>query len=219
MSRPSPLPNRSAPDGTLHAVAARGTLMGNRGGRLHRDDFTLGKARWKSRAWIACRLDFNGRHRTIMGSGYTEIFFLDEATALAAGHRPCFECRRADATTFAAAWAHACGLDAPPRAAEMDVVLHAQRRAPPDIVHVKDLPPGAIFRHAGSLHIKTPTRSGRWSFEGYLPAETTYGPLDAVEAVTPAAIRALLRDYAAQSALYGVGSQPHANPSPSGSRP
>ena len=193
--------------------------MGNRGGRLHRDDFTLGKARWKSRAWIVCRLDFNGRHRSVMGSGYTEIFFLDEATALAAGHRPCFECRRADATAFAAAWAQARGLDAPPRAAEMDAVLHAQRRAPPVIVRLKDLPPGAIFRHGQAFHIRTPTGSARWCFEGYVPSETTLGPSDQVEATTPAAIRALLRDYAAQSALYGVGSQLHANPSPSGSRP
>ena len=111
--RPSPLQNRVAPDGSLHAVPERGLLMGNRGGRLHRPDGTLGRARWRSRAWIACLTEFRGRHRAVMGDGYTELFFLDEATALAAGHRPCFECRRAAARAFAAAWGHAGAARAP----------------------------------------------------------------------------------------------------------
>ncbi len=193
--------------------------MGNRGGRLHREDFTLGRARWRSRAWIACRLDFKGRRRTVMGEGYTEIFFLDEATALAAGHRPCFECRRADATAFAAAWARAHGLTAPPRAAEMDAELHAQRRAPPEIVRFDALPPGAIFRHDGAFRLTTPTGSRLWNFEGYGDSVGIPAASDPVRAVTPAAIRALLRDYAVQRALYGAGSHLHAKPSPSGSRP
>jgi len=193
--------------------------MGNRGGRLHRDDFSLGPARWKSRAWIACRLDFKSRHRTVMGSGYTEIFFLDGVTALAAGHRPCFECRRSDATAFAHAWARAQGLKAPPRAAEMDAVLHAQRLDPPDRVRVEDLPPGAIFRHGAAFHLRTPAGCALWNFDGYPPSTGTESMSNPVEAVTPAAIRALLRDYVPQSALYGVGSHPQANPSPSGSSP
>jgi len=86
LSRPRPLQNRVAPDGALHSVAARGLLMGNRGGRLHDATQRLSRARWRSRAWIACEIDFRGRHRTVMGAGYTELFFLDEATALAAGH-------------------------------------------------------------------------------------------------------------------------------------
>ena len=201
MSRPSPLPNRCAPDGTLHAVAARGGLMGNRGGRLHRDDFSLGPARWKGRAWIACRPDFKSRHRSVMGSGYTEMFFLDEVTALAAGHRPCFECRRSDAIAFADAWARAQGLKAPPRAAEMDAVLHAQRRGPPDTVCADCLPPGAIFRQGAAFHLRTPAGCARWSFEGYAPSTGTESMSNPVEAITPAAIRALLRDYVPQSAL------------------
>ena len=75
--RPSPLQNRVAPDGSLHAVPERGLLMGNRGGRLHREGGTLGRARWRSRAWICCRLAFRDRHREVMGAGYTELFFLD----------------------------------------------------------------------------------------------------------------------------------------------
>ena len=90
--------------------------MGNRGGRLHDGHRKLGARRWTSKQWICCRLEFNNRHRKVWGDGYTELFFLDEVTALAAGHRPCFECRRQDAEDFAALFsgkAHrAC---APPR--------------------------------------------------------------------------------------------------------
>ena len=113
----SPLANRVDPSGAIQAVAARGTLMGNRGGRIHlaADPETgegprLGRRRWASRQWICCVLAFKGRRRQVMGPGYTELFFLDEATALAAGHRPCFECRRAEALAFAEAWADAAPL-------------------------------------------------------------------------------------------------------------
>lgn len=191
MPRPSPLQNRVAPDGGLHAVAARGLLMGNRGGRLHRADGTLGAARWRSRAWIACRLDFRGRHRQVMGEGYTEVFFLDEATALAAGHRPCFECRRADARAFAAAWARAAGLPRPSRAGEMDRVLHAERRAPPETVARGALPPGTIFRLDGGFRLCGAGGLLAWSFEGYRPAADVPADLP-VAVVTPASVRAVL---------------------------
>ena len=183
--------NRSAPDGSLHAVAARGTLMGNRGGRLHREDGTLGRARWRGPAWIACRLDFRGRRRQVMGAGYTEVFFLDEATALAAGHRPCFECRRADALAFAAAWASAFGLDAPPRAAAMDRLLHAQRRAPREYLPIDALPAGSVFAADGYFWLRTPQGARRWSFEGYGPAARA-DPAMTVQAVTPPVTRAVL---------------------------
>ena len=81
--RPSPLPNRVAPDGDIVATAARGTMMGNRGGRIH-EGFEI-RRRSASRRWIACALEFKARRREVMGEGYTELFFLDEATALAAG--------------------------------------------------------------------------------------------------------------------------------------
>lgn len=199
MPRPSPLQNRSAPDGSLHAVPARGTLMGNRGGRLHRPDGMLGPARWRSRAWIACRLAFRDRQRQVMGPGYTEIFFLDEATALAAGHRPCFECRRDDARRFAALWARAQGLDAPPRAGAMDTVLHAERLGAAEIVPRGALPPGAIFRveEGFRLCVAAGVADGiadgvrAWSFAGYRPARDVPAEQPVV-AVTPGSIRAVL---------------------------
>jgi hypothetical protein len=126
-----PLPNRVDPFGNLLADPARGLFFGNRGGRFHRDDRTLGARRWVSRAWICCRLAFKGRHRNVWGAGYTELFFLDEPTALAAGHRPCFECRRGDARVFAAAYAAGSvrghSPARVPRAPEIDRVLHAER--------------------------------------------------------------------------------------------
>ena len=102
-----PLASRVDPFGNLFASPARGLLMGNRGGRIHEDERRLGRRRWASRAWICCRLDFKGRRRRVWGDSYTELFFLDEVTALAAGHRPCFECRRRDAEAFARAIAPA----------------------------------------------------------------------------------------------------------------
>src|SRR5476649_2859048 len=122
-----PLQNRVDPFGELIATPARGLFMGNRGGRIHTASRKLRKRRWASRQWICCVLDFKGRQRDVWGRFYTELFFLDEVTALAAGHRPCFECRRADAVAFAAAWARAFGLQIPPRAPEMDKVLNAER--------------------------------------------------------------------------------------------
>src|SRR5262245_8710709 len=121
-----PLQNRVNPFGELFATPARGTMFGNRGGRFHRDDRTLGRRRWSSRQWICCVLSFKGRRHPVWRERYTALFFLDEVTALAAGHRPCFECRRADATAFAQKWAEAKGGPIP-HAPEMDVVLQPER--------------------------------------------------------------------------------------------
>jgi hypothetical protein len=123
------LQNRVNPFGELFASPARGLFFGNRGGRFHADAKTLTARRWASRQWICCVLDFNGRRRDVWGRFYTELFFLDEPTALAAGHRPCFECRRKDAEVFAAAWGNAKRLPARPYADEMDLVLHDERLA------------------------------------------------------------------------------------------
>jgi hypothetical protein len=119
------------PSGDLIATAARGTLMGNRG-RLHDPSRRIvRRVAGGYRAWVTCRLEFRGRHRTVMATNrYTELFFLDEATALAAGHRPCGECRRADYRRFKAAWLHANrerGLGADARIGTIDRELHRDR--------------------------------------------------------------------------------------------
>src|SRR5690606_39500251 len=119
-----PLQNRVTPEGEIIATSARGTMMGNRGGCLHRPDKTLGRRRWVTKQWICCELQFRGRHREVMAPRrYTELFFLDEATAFAAGHRPCFECRRADAPDFARLWANAEGRAERAGAAHLDAVV------------------------------------------------------------------------------------------------
>ena len=104
-----PLQNRVTPFGEIVVSAARGTLMGNRG-CLHDAERRLTGRRWTTRAWVTCALSFNGRRRQLMTPGfYTELFFLDEATALAAGHRPCAECRRSAYRAFKERWAE--GVD------------------------------------------------------------------------------------------------------------
>jgi len=117
------LQNRVMPSGEIIATAARGTMMGNRGGKFHREDKTLGRRRWASHHWICCELHFKNHHHEPMGDGYTSLFFLDEVTALAAGHRPCFFCRRADAKRFFALMEPKLTVD------EADRLAHQQRLA------------------------------------------------------------------------------------------
>ncbi|MCB9006410.1 MAG: hypothetical protein H6656_03390 [Ardenticatenaceae bacterium] len=121
--------NRVTPEGNIIASATRGTFMGNRG-ILHNDQQEIVKP-FAHKAWIICLLSFKGRQRQVMQPGnYTELFFLDEATALAAGHRPCFECRRPAAEAFRAAWLVGnpqFGFGHSVRAGEMDKMLHVER--------------------------------------------------------------------------------------------
>ena len=125
-----PLQNRVTPAGEIVAAEARGLFMGNRG-ILHDADKRLGRSRWKHKVWIVCVTTFRGRHRVVMAPRrYTELFFLDEAVAIAAGHRPCFECRRRDFHAWQEAWRRGNGAGAAPRAREMDAVLHRERIEP-----------------------------------------------------------------------------------------
>src|ERR1700722_18657467 len=122
-----PLQNRVDPFGSLFRTPARGTMIGNRGGVLHNSDREIVRT-YKSRRWITCVLEFNGRHRVVMTERrYTELFFLDEATAFAAGHRPCAECRRERFNAFKESWRRAKSLDRLPFADEMDLELHPAR--------------------------------------------------------------------------------------------
>jgi hypothetical protein len=144
-----PLQNRVTPFGEFEAIPARGLLMGNRG-ILHDDHGALRQARWRHKNWVACALSFKNRRRAIMSPGrYTELFFCDEAVALAAGHRPCKECRRDDFNKFAEAWRRTYGLLSPPRAGEIDQELHRtrvtrDRKAVRVAARVADLPQGTF---------------------------------------------------------------------------
>ncbi len=193
-----PLQNRVRPDGEIEAVRARGTMMGNRGGCFHREDKTLKPRRWSSRQWICCVLSFKARRRRVFSPGlYTELFFLDEATALAAGHRPCFECRRADAVRFAATWAEAHALEASPRASDIDAVLHAERIAsaperPRDTALLGSLPDGVFVRDGGAPSLVCRGRLFRWTHVGY-EHRTELDTSRIVDIITPPAIVAVLR--------------------------
>ena len=190
----APLQNRVDPFGNLIADRARGLMMGNRGGRLHRAGRTLGPRRWASRQWICCRLEFNNRHRNVWGDSYTELFFLDEVTALAAGHRPCFECRRKDALAFAAHFPSAR------KAPAMDKVLHAERldgkvkRLHPR--NIDALADGTMIAFDGETFAIRGDRLLRWTPAGY--AEARRRPRGtAVDVLTPPSTLAVLsRGYA-----------------------
>jgi hypothetical protein len=193
-----PLPNRVDPFGELFADAARGLLMGNRGGRFHRADRTLGVRRFVSRQWICCRLAFKGRARQVWGASYTELFFLDDPTALAAGHRPCFECRRTHAQAFAEAFARGLRLPSPPRADEMDRILHAERlegrRKPRHAMPIDGLPDGTFVTLKPEPEIPYAVQGLRllaWTPAGYGGTRARPAGI-AVDVLTPPSIVAAL---------------------------
>ncbi|MEZ5998182.1 MAG: hypothetical protein R3B98_05770 [Hyphomonas sp.] len=169
-----PLQNRVDPFGLVHAVPDRGLFMGNRGGCFHRDDQTLEPRHWANRQWITCVLEFKDRKRALMQPGlYTELFFLDEATALAAGHRPCWECRRDDAKAFSAALMHAGIAPKGHRvsmlndaiAGEVQSVLKGETER--EMVTPSELPDGAMFAAGNAAFLKWKGAAHQWSFGGY----------------------------------------------------
>ena len=201
-----PLQNRVTPFGDLVAVSARGLFMGNRGGRFHTGAKTLTGRRWASRQWICCVLDFKGRHRDVWGRFYTELFFLDEPTALAAGHRPCFECRRKEALVFAEKWRDSRRLRARPRANAMDDVLHGERqRGHAKRLHrrtIDALPDGAFIALGAAAFAVRGNRLLRWTAAGYTARKKRPRRI-AVDVLTPPAILAVL----------SAGYEPHWHPS------
>lgn len=195
--RRSPLQNRVTPTGEIVAHPARGRLMGNRG-ILHDENRELGVSRWKHRAWIACVLSFKGYRRELMSPGqYTELFFADEAVALAAGHRPCAECRRADFNRFRTAFARAFPEFGPkPSAPRIDKVLHEARVVPRrrmQKTYRAELPDGAFFRlpMEGGPVLRRDGRCWSWSFDGYRAINPPPG--GEVEVLTPRPIVETLR--------------------------
>ena len=189
-----PYRNRVTPFGEIVAIPERGTLMGNRG-VIHADDGTHMRE-WQVRRWIACRLEFKGRRRAVrQPRRWTELFFLDEATALAAGHRPCAECRRKDYRRWQAAWP---GEDA--HADAMDLVLHADRldgRAKRTYdARLGELPDGVMVERGGAAFLVAGGALHAWTAAGYGAAEAA-DPSERVSVLTPACtVAAIARGYA-----------------------
>ena len=205
-----PLQNRVDPFGEIHSTAARGLFTGNRGIIHDAATKTLRKRRWTSKAWIICDLvhprgtarEVFGRNAPSGGAGWTELFFLDEVTALAAGHRPCFYCRREAAKRYAAAMAHAFSVS-PAKATEIDARLHGERLAagakprPISESEAGNLPDGAMVAIGPRPFA---TRGGRllpWSFDGYgAPLSHSRGlPAPAFLITPPATVAALKAGY------------------------
>jgi hypothetical protein len=167
------LQNRVTPFGDIVAIPQRGMFTGNRGIIHDPATRTLLKRRWASKAWLTCVCEFKERRRDVMARrSWTELFFLDEAVALAAGHRPCFFCRREAAEAFRKAWAIGRAIEMP-RAAEMDAVLHAERldhgrkRLHPLPGHADELPDGSVIAAAGDAYLVSRGRAFRWTAQGY----------------------------------------------------
>ena len=189
-----PRQNRVTPLGDLIVDAARGLVFGNRG-CLHDEQGTI-RRRHAGRAWIACRLDFKGRRRELMQPGrYTELFFLDDATALAAGHRPCAECRRDDYNRFVARWP--TPFVGASRAKAIDDQLHAERMTTEGRQRHHDgvwddLPAGAFVLDEDDPWLVHGETVLRWTPDGY----TTSRPRPtgtAARVVTPPSLVEVLR--------------------------
>ncbi len=190
-----PLPNRVLPTGEIVAAAGRGLFTGNRG-ILHDGQRRLGRARWRHPHWIICALSYKDVRRRPMSPGtWTELFFLDEAVALAAGHRPCALCRRAAYEAFRDGWQSATGSR--PSAEAMDRTLHAarlgaDRRQQPHQADWTALPSGTFVWHEGAAWLVAGNRLRRYSPVGY--DATLHRPESGrAEVMTPAPIVAALR--------------------------
>ncbi len=169
-----PLQNRVDPFALIHAVPDRGTLMGNRGGCFHTKGQTLKSTHWKTRQWITCELQHKDWHREMMQPRlYTELFFLDEATSLAAGHRPCYLCRNAAAKRFRAALVRSGTFGPRPRASEISDAIAGEIQAVLNLkaarqpVETSTLPDGAMFTTGAAAYLKWQGFAHLWQFSGY----------------------------------------------------
>ena len=192
-----PLQNRVTPQGDIIATPHRGMFTGNRG-IIHDPATKTLTRRWASPAWLVCLCEFRGRRRQVMGGrSWTELFFLDEATALAAGHRPCFFCRREDANRFRAAWQAGNHVGAV-RAAEIDAVLHRERlqggrkRLHALPMPLEQLPDGTMIQGGDESYLIARGHALRWSPAGYGAAPD---PTDPLLLTPPSTLRALGTGY------------------------
>ncbi len=193
-----PLQNRITPFGEIVADPHRGLFTGNRGIIHDPATKTLLNKRWSTPAWLTCLCEFRGRRRTVMGGRtWTELFFLDEATALAAGHRPCFYCRRDDANRFRSCWERGNGASSL-LAKDIDAVLHRERFASGKKLHalpssIDRLPEGTMIALGGDAFLVVNGRPLRWTFAGYQKPEA---PMRDAMLLTPlSTLRALAAGY------------------------
>jgi hypothetical protein len=193
-----PLQNRVTPEGDIIVDPHRGLFTGNRGIIHDPATKTLLKKRWSTPAWLTCVLEFRGRRRKVMERrSWTELFFLDEATAFAAGHRPCFFCRRDDANRFRAAWEAGNGLK-DVLAPDMDATLHRERFASSKKLHplpmkIEKLPDGTMVQEGDDSFLISQGRALQWSPAGYTLSDRG---LDEAKLLTPpSTLRAFLAGY------------------------
>jgi hypothetical protein len=191
-----PLQNRVTPMGDIVAASERGFFTGNRGIIHDAQTRTLRKRRWASRTWLICTLRWREVRRSVMGPGsWTELFFLDEATGLAAGHRPCFFCRRMAAQAFQRSFL-VYGEPAMPKAHDIDTTLHAERldgrrkRLHLLTSPTPELPDGAMILQDGVPHLMLEGLARPWSLRGY---GAPVAPLDFAQLITPPSTVAALR--------------------------
>ena len=194
-----PLQNRVMPTGEIISTPHRGMFTGNRGIIHDPATKTLLTRRWAGRAWLTCVCEFRGRRRKVMGGrSWTELFFLDEATALAAGHRPCFYCRRNDAVRFRAAW-EAGNRVTSLLARDIDGVLHrerlagAKKRLHACTIPPTELPDGAMVQEGTESYLIVRGRVLQWSPGGYRRPEGAIR--NAMLLTPPSTVRALGAGY------------------------
>ena len=195
-----PLQNRVTPTGDIIATAHRGMFTGNRG-IIHDPATKTLTRRWAGKAWLTCVCEFRGRRREVMGGGsWTELFFLDEATAFAAGHRPCFYCRRDDANRFRAAWEAGNGVK-DRLARDIDAILHGERlngrtkRLHPLSMPLAELPDGAMLQEGAESYLIVQGRALLWSPAGYRQVQSA--PQAAMLLTPPSTLQALRAGYQA----------------------
>lgn len=191
------LQNRIDPWGNLNRTSARGAWLGNRG-ILHNEKKEI-VAPWRHKAWIICNLEFKGRKREVFSANsYSELFFLDEATALSAGHRPCAECRRKRYTEFKTAWCNANAYGNMVPVSQIDKQLHSERaiRSGGKVtfeIEFSMLPEGAFIETGKTALLFWKEKLKRWSFEGYESFDYQPAPTEPVKVLTPFSTIQLLR--------------------------
>ena len=199
-----PLPNGVNPSGAIASTCPSAGWLGNRG-ELHDAERRV-RRDWKLKAWVTCQLSYKGWNRKpLMQPGrYTELFFLDEATALAAGHRPCGMCRKPSYSAFKSIWTQANGMPPDMPIGEMDKLLHAERtNRLADGAWVRrlaDLPPGVMVHWNNDIHLWSGSSLRFWAPEGY-GAEQRVDEFESSEvrlATPPSIVETIAAGYPAQ---------------------